>query len=249
MVSLSDRFAGADERDASVSSAGVIEDAWLTGLFGRPVSRVEPGGDVSSLPSPGFAYAKVPGENVAEVSRLEAAGFRVVDVNMTFSRAGGGIQPPSAPVVRVDAATAPAVLDIAGSCFRYSRFHLDPLVDDVLAHRIKREWVRSYAEGRRGHSLWAALDGAKPAGFLAVITTEAGGKRQAVIDLIGVAGDKQGRGFGRDLTRFFVREFAAYDELLVGTQAANAPSMRLYESCGFRVSRAAYVLHRHSEGR
>lgn len=249
MVSLSDRFAGADERDASVSSAGVIEDAWLTGLFGRPVSRVEPGGDVSSLPSPGFAYAKVQAADIAEVSRLEAAGFRVVDVNMTFSRGGGDAPAPVAPIVRVDAATVPDVLDIAGSCFRYSRFHLDPRVDAALAGRIKREWVRSYAEGRRGHSLWAALDGGKPAGFLAVLTTESGGKRQAVIDLIGVATANQGRGLGRDLTRFFIREFAGCDELLVGTQAANAPSMRLYESCGFRVSRAAYVLHRHSEGR
>lgn len=248
MVSLADRLAGSDDR-ARVSAPGVVEDAWLTGLFGRPVSRVEPGADASSLPSPGFAYAKVPVEDVAEVSRLEAAGFRVVDVNMTFSRAGGEIAAPAAPVVRVDAATAPAVLDIAGSCFQYSRFHLDPCVDDELAGRIKREWVRSYAEGRRGHSLWAALDGGKPAGFLAVLTTETGGKRQAVIDLIGVAKANQGRGFGRDLTRFFIREFAAYDELLVGTQAANAPSMRLYESCGFRVSRAAFVLHRHAGGR
>lgn len=248
MVSFADRLAGSDGR-ARVSAPGVIPDAWLTGLFGRPVSRVEPGADVSSLPSPGFAYAKVPVADVAEVSRLEAAGFRAVDVNMIFARGGGDAPAPVAPVVRVDAALAPAVLDIAGACFRYTRFHLDPCVDDALANRIKREWVRSYAEGRRGHSLWAALDGGRPAGFLAVLTTEAGGKRQAVIDLIGVAASHQGRGLGRDLTRFFIREFAAYDELLVGTQAANAPSMRLYESCGFRASRSAYVLHRHAGGR
>lgn len=229
-----------------MSGPVVAADAWLSGLFGRPVSRVDPGADVSALPIGGFAYAKVPVGDVAEVSRLESAGFRVVDVNMTFSRERGGSPPPATAVSRVDASTAEAVLDIAGSCFRFSRFHLDPLVDDALAHRIKREWIRSYVEGRRGHSLWTVLDAGKPAGFLAVLTTDAGGKQAAVIDLIGVAAASQGRGFGRDLTRFFVREFAAYDELLVGTQAANAPSMRLYESCGFRASRAAYVLHRHS---
>lgn len=229
-----------------MSAAGVSADAWLTGLFGRPVSRVDPGADVSSLPSPGFAYAKVPVSDVAEASRLQAAGFRVVDVSMTFSRERGGAPPPATAVARVDASSAAAVLDIAGSCFRFSRFHLDPLVDDALAHRIKREWIRSYVEGRRGHSLWAVLDAGKPAGFLAVLTAEAGGKRQAVIDLVGVAAGSQGRGFGRDLVRFFVREFSSYDELVVGTQAANVPSMRLYESCGFRAARAAYVLHRHS---
>lgn len=229
-----------------MSGGGVAADAWLTGLFGRPVSKVDSGADLAALPPSGFAYAKVPVGDVAEVSRLEAAGFRVVDVNMTFSRERGGSPPPAAAVTRVDATTSGAVLDIAGSCFRYSRFHLDPLVDDALAHRIKREWIRSYVEGRRGHSLWTVLDAGKPTGFLAVLTSENGGKKQAVIDLIGVSTASQGRGFGRDLTRFFVREFAAYDELLVGTQAANAPSMRLYESCGFRAARAAYVLHRHS---
>lgn len=246
MVSHADRRLGPE---AHQRVSGVAADAWLSGLFGVPVSRIEPGADVSTLPSPGFAYAKVPVENVTEVARLEAVGFRVVDVNMTFSRAGGEITAPVAPVVRVEPSTAPAVLAIAGSCFRYSRFHLDPAVDDALAHRIKREWVRSYAEGRRGHSLWAVFDGGNPAGFLAVLASEADGKRRAVIDLIGVAAASQGRGFGRDLTRFFIREFSAYDELLVGTQAANAPSMRLYESCGFRASRAAYVLHRHAGGR
>lgn len=232
-----------------MSAGGVSSDAWLTALFGLPVSRVEPGAPaeaLSALPAPGFAYAKVRAADAAEVARLEGLGFRVVDINMTFERAGGDAPAPTAPVVRVDAALVPEVLDIAGSCFRFSRFHLDPKVDDALAHRIKREWIRSYAEGRRGHSLWAALDAGRPAGFLAVLTVEQGGKRRAVIDLIGVAERAQGRGFGRDLVNFFAREFAGYDALAVGTQAANAPSMRLYESCGFRAAGAAIVLHRHS---
>lgn len=233
-----------------MTGTGVSADAWLTGLLGRPAHRVEPGAPASALaalPSPGFAFVKVPAGDVAEVTRLEAAGFRVVDVNMTFSRKPGRSAEPASRVVRVDAATAPAVLDVAGSCFRYSRFHLDPAFGEALAHRIKREWVRSYVEGRRGHSLWAVLDGARPAGFLAVLAGESGGRRQAVIDLIGVATSEQGKGFGRDLVRFFVNEFSASsDELLVGTQAANVSSMSLYESCGFRAARAAYVLHRHA---
>lgn len=226
-----------------MSAPDVSADAWLAGLFGRPVHRVEPGAELSALPAGGFAYAKVPVSQVAEVARLEAAGFRVVDVNMIFSHEAGKGPAPAAPVVRVDSRLAPLVLDIAGSCFRYSRFHLDPRVDDALAHRIKREWIRSYVEGRRGDSLWAVLDGGEPAGFLAVL--KSGDK--AVIDLIGVAAGRQGRGFGRDLVRFFVNAYSgASAGLLVGTQAANAPSMKLYESCGFRAASAAYVLHRHA---
>jgi hypothetical protein len=35
--------------------------------------------------------------------------------------------------------------------------------------------------------------------------------------------------------------------MIVGTQAANPDSLRLYENLGFRVSGASYVLHLHSE--
>jgi hypothetical protein len=35
----------------------------------------------------------------------------------------------------------------------------------------------------------------------------------------------------------------------VGTQAANAPSVRLYESLGFRFRDAQFVLHHHGHGR
>ena len=34
-------------------------------------------------------------------------------------------------------------------------------------------------------------------------------------------------------------------ELRVGTQAANVPSVRLYEPLGFSLASAAYVLHLH----
>jgi GNAT superfamily N-acetyltransferase len=65
-----------------------------------------------------------------------------------------------------------------------------------------------------------------------------------------VATSSQGKGLGRDLVRFFINHFSgASAGLLVGTQAANAPSMNLYESCGFRAAGAAYVLHRHAGGR
>ena len=36
--------------------------------------------------------------------------------------------------------------------------------------------------------------------------------------------------------------------LRVGTQAANTPSVRLYESLGFRLSQAQFVLHHHGRG-
>lgn len=145
-------------------------------------------------------------------------------------------------MARVTLAEAPAVLDIAGSCCRYSRFHLDPRVPDEKAHLVKRRWVENYAACKRGDGLYAVFEGAKPAGFLAVIVSGS----QAVIDLIGVDAASQGRGFGRDLVRFFVAEYGGrFAELAVGTQVANVPSLRLCESCGFSVTKTSLVLHRH----
>jgi hypothetical protein len=45
---------------------------------------------------------------------------------------------------------------------------------------------------------------------------------------------------------FFVDEYAPQcDVLQVGTQAANVPSMRLYEKASFSVVKTSYVMHMH----
>ena len=219
-------------------------DPWLAEVLGRPVYAVDhPVGDAP----PGFYYAKVPVHEVERVREHTEDGFSVVDVNVTLVREPG-TDPPPAPVsvgpARPD--QHGALLGIAESCFRYSRFHLDPRIPDELADRVKREWVRSYLERRRGVELLAAVDEGSPVGFLAVL--ERDGAR--LIDLVGVSAEAQGRGFGSALVAAFVARHAADGRrLLVGTQIANVPSLRLYSAHGFSVDSSAYVLHRHVEGR
>lgn len=219
------------------------EDPWLAGVLGRPVYAVDDGtgGD-----APGFYYAKVPVDDVARVRALAPHGFGVVDVNVTLARGGTmRTRPAAASVEPARPEHHDALLEIAGSCFRYSRFHLDPEIPDELAHRVKREWIRSYVEGARGLELLAALDGGSPVGFLAVLERE--GAR--VIDLVGVASAAQGSGVGSALVSAFVaRHGADSRDLLAGTQVANVPSLRLYAAHGFSVRSSAYVLHRHVEG-
>ena len=222
----------------------VEQDAWLAEVLGFPVFVVGDDADLGGAEGRALWYAKLDVSRTAEVARLEGQGFRVVDVNVTLQH--GGARAPAAAGIEVGPA-APGeherLVEIAASCFRYSRFHLDPQLPDELADRVKGEWVRSYAEGRRGLELLAARDGERPIGFLAVL--ERGGAR--VIDLVGVDAAKQGRGVGDALVGAFIeRHSEPSDELLVGTQISNRPSLRLYARHGFEIDRASYVLHRHA---
>jgi ribosomal protein S18 acetylase RimI-like enzyme len=249
----------------------IREDGWLAAIVGHPVYRLE--GDLAgagprvaahagSQPA-ALYYARVDTDRVEEVRGLTAAGFAVVDVGVTLGREAREAPPGPGPARPGGAAGgacgAPgairaalpedheAAVAIAARCFRYSRFHLDPRIGRGVADRIKGEWVRSYVRKQRGEALYVALAGGRPAGFLAVLAAETGSRRVRVIDLIGVDAPAQGRGIGEALVRFFVDRYREEcDELRVGTQAANVPSLRLYEKCGFRVVRTQYVLHLHA---
>jgi ribosomal protein S18 acetylase RimI-like enzyme len=215
-------------------------DAWLSGVLGFDAwnATVE---SVDALPGSGpraLQTVKLAATEAAAVGELEARGFRVVDVNVTFERKGFDGLAVSAVAVATPAQHE-ALLRIAGTCFRYSRFHLDPMVPRDAADRVKREWVRSYVEGTRGLELLAA----GTEGFLAVLEAPDGAR---VIDLVGVAANAQRRGVGEALVAAFGSRHGSDGRTLrVGTQVANVPSVRLYEKLGFRIVSASFVLHRH----
>jgi ribosomal protein S18 acetylase RimI-like enzyme len=59
----------------------------------------------------------------------------------------------------------------------------------------------------------------------------------------------QGRGVGSALVQAFVSRWRSKAKSLrVGTQISNAPSLRLYQRCGFWFQDAQYVLHAHRRG-
>jgi len=237
----------------------------MAGIFGYAVFRADLTPDEPKCPpdesyakkvceaaagNRAFCYSKIPVERVDQVAALAQIGFVVVDVNITFERkpASEEAQPTGSPVTIRNCVPAdePAVLGIAERSFVYSRFHLDPAIPVSTANAVKREWVRNYILGKRGDRLLVAEIDGKIAGFLAVLAAEQSGEAIGVIDLIAVGKPFQGHGFGKALVDRFVRSGAGrFSRLVVGTQGANGPSCRLYETAGFRFSRAAYVLHAH----
>lgn len=234
-------------------------DAWLSEVFGYDAFKLNLENDEiidsknvftkGSLPSRGFYYTKVPVHSVTQVGALTNAGFRVIDVNVTFEREPENITINENIIVRdVKPEDKIDVLNIAETSFIYSRFHLDPFVSKELADKIKRDWIANYIRKQRGERLLIAEMEGHPAGFLALLVTN---EKVGVIDLIGVAKNMQGRGVGKRLVQFHINEAVnKYSHLLVGTQIANVSSMRLYQSCGYNISNSTYVLHAHvNEGK
>jgi GNAT superfamily N-acetyltransferase len=219
-------------------------DAWLSKVLGFPVFATGPEGDTPSSGERSLTYTKVPVEATETVFGLTARGFAVVDVNVTLTFGTSQFRHEASSVTVAPARPdhGGALADIAANCFRYSRFHLDPLLPNDLADRVKREWVMNYVRGRRGVELLAATKGDRPVGFLAVLETD----DARVIDLVGVSPDAQRQGVGIALISAFIQRHAPLAaELRTGTQIANVPSLCLYERLGFSISSAAYVLHLH----
>jgi ribosomal protein S18 acetylase RimI-like enzyme len=130
---------------------------------------------------------------------------------------------------------------LAANSFDHSRLHLDPAIPRAVADRSRAEWAGNFFAGRHGdHMIVGESDGAL-AGFAQLLGPSDG---VLTIDLIGVAPPFRRRGIAHTLIAASAN-IAGTQTLRVGTQIANTPSLRLYETLGFRVVESHYVLHYH----
>lgn len=219
------------------------EDAWLGERLGRAAWTVEDSDTAEELAASGtgFFQARVTTGDVARVGALEDIGFRTVDVSVTYRREPGLALPKRAVEVRdAHPDDRAAVIEIAERDYTVSRFHLDPRIADDVAGSIKRDWAGNYFAGARGDRMLVADHDGAVAGFHLVLDTP----DAIVVDLIAVAAAARGRGIASALV-CAVAESEPGRPLQAGTQVANVPALRLYESLGFAIARTDYVLHRH----
>lgn len=243
----------------------ISADAWLGEMMGKPAFRVSPGAGTAAVSndvlealdshnqSGSFYYAKLPTSEVRLAHQFTQRGFFVVDAAVTLevnrvSQLEANRTPPrSISVTESQLSDEEAIVDVAARSFRFTRFHLDPFVSQGVADRIKGEWVRNYVLKKRGDALFIARDNGAPVGFLASLVTGPNDARVAVLDLIGVAPSHQKMHIGPALVNAFIERYRANcKQLIVGTQVANIPSVRLYERMGFSLLKTEYVLHRHT---
>jgi ribosomal protein S18 acetylase RimI-like enzyme len=169
----------------------------------------------------------------------------VVDTALTFDAEGVSAPGDDSRIRFARPDDEKEVRALAGSAFQYSRFHLDPAIPAALAHRIKSEWAGNWFRGARGDGMIVAEDAGRVAGFLQLLWR---GER-LVIDLVAVDPASRARGLARAMIGCAAKRGTGDARrpaaITVGTQAANIPSVRLYESLGFRLRGSQYVLHHH----
>ncbi len=239
-----------------MESVSLVKDAWLGDMLGKPAYHVRfgagecgPGrlaqalGALNAAPEV-FLDAVVDAGQAAKARLCEDAGFRLVEASV---RLEGAPHPAGARDAQSGAQLRPAqagdraqVEAIAGHCFRGSRFHADPLIPRELADALKARWAGNFFTGQRGDAMTVAQAEGRVAGFLLALHRP----DVMVIDLVAVDPEFRGRGLGAALVRAAHAQ-SGLPGLAVGTQAANAPALALYQSLGMRVRSLAFVLHHH----
>lgn len=238
----------------SPTNCEIVPDSWLGERLGKPAFRLRASSHFdldwwrSQVAGPAFYDVRVPCDWIDLVRSLCQAGFVVVDAPILLESGN----PPShtrtnLTITLVEPSDRISIVELASEAFRYSRFHLDPSIPNATASQIKADWAANCCDGRRGDRVWVARQNSRVVGFLASLVSNDLEDTIATIDLVAVDPSCQGQGIGRALVTTFMDHYHNRCNVFqVGTQAANLPALRLYQSLGFKIARTQYLLHYHA---
>jgi GNAT superfamily N-acetyltransferase len=236
----------------------VQEDIWLSGILKKKAYRANLSENVpmdmgntgqllfsqlSDLDFPIFCYIKMNVNEITSIKLIESAGFNLIDTNIVFQK-----------VCRADFKDAEdfdiffaseihrkGVAAIAENSFEFSRFHLDDKISNHVANEIKHEWALNYFNRSRGDRMVIAMKKGRVIGFLQLIFY----REKLIVDLIAVDKQIRKKGVAKKMIEFAQHHLEQFETIQVGTQIANIPSMRVYDSLGFKIVSADYIFHLH----
>jgi GNAT superfamily N-acetyltransferase len=191
-------------------------------------------------------FSRISPQKIDHIQYLEKEGFFLVDTNVAFEKYTSPHADDDANLCHLyfaESKDEKETVSLAKRSFSYSRFHLDPSFSKETANKVKVEWVRNYFNGQRGDALIVARVHENIAGFLQLIYRSDG---VLIIDLIAVDEAYRRKGLAGTMIRFAEKSCGDFKVIHVGTQIANVPSLKLYESLGFRVTSAEYIFHYHN---
>jgi ribosomal protein S18 acetylase RimI-like enzyme len=187
---------------------------------------------------------KVPTDQVAAVSYLERLGFGVVETLMTLTKefVGAGTPTTGVEVGFAEPEDEAGVRALAGSSFRYSRFHMDPQVENAMADRFKEAWAGNFFCGKRGDYMVVARAEGEVAGFLQLLKRD----NVLMVDLIAVGEGFRRRGIAAGMMDYAQQKVKGVRFMQVGTQVANMGALACYQKAGFTALASTYALHYHN---
>ena len=134
---------------------------------------------------------------------------------------------------------AEACSNIAQNCFIHDRYHTDKYLDNKIADHSKYAWAQNNILGRGDTSFVAELEN-QIVGFISCLREA----KTAIIDLIGVSTEAQGKGIGTILVKAVISHYAnSVSTIKEGTQTNNEASIKLYNSTGFKKVDEAITFH------
>jgi ribosomal protein S18 acetylase RimI-like enzyme len=174
-------------------------------------------------------------ENLDEIWALEATGFELMDVVVTFARSVAPVAAvPTWPDLEVKEATDDTFEVIALEMVEDpwgSRYEADPAYDPARVRRLRRQWLTNSYRGRAAAFFVGIID-ERAAGYVTCVLHDHTGEGE--LELVGTLPEFRGR---RVATRVIERALAWFGErcrvVTVRTQATNIAAANLYERAGF----------------
>ena len=198
-----------------------------------------------------FLSTRLPEGALAALHAVEAAGFRIIESFLTFSRKAGGEIPfeggSDFHIRLAQPDEMETVASIAYRAFQSFRLRVDPQIPESRARHSRREWVRNGFKGR-AEAIYVAEIENRLVGFV-LLRSKTDTEKTGEIELIAVKPGFHGRGIGKALVARAIRHYQGKtSELQVGTQAKNLRAIQLYTRMGFSIVHSEFSFHRHSDG-
>lgn len=241
-----------DPGAAAGRAAGVRHEPFDSELLGVRVGRVETapglsGRDLAAL-LPGVAERarqdgfdqlihRVPASSFEDIWALEAAGFLLMDIGVTFGRRfDGPVEATKTPTgVDIRPATPDDIEQLLETMLDVpwgSRYEADPAYARAAVQRLQARWLRNSLAGRADHVLVGIIEG-RAAGYVTCRFMDEHGERIGEIDLVGTVPAFRGRGVAAAIVDRALAWFSSRVALVtVRTQATNTVAASVYERSG-----------------
>ena len=237
--------------------SGSVGGLWGQGSYGEQCQRLEIVIEacIADAEARGvcFLSTRLPEGGLAALHAVEAAGFRIIESFLTFSRKTEGEIPfegkSDCHVRLAHPGEMEKVALIAYRAFESFRLRVDPQIPDSRARHSRREWVRNGFKGR-AEAIYVAESGNRLVGF-ALLRSKIGAMNKKIgeIELIAVEPKYHGRGIGKALVAAAIQYYRGEASgIQVGTQAKNLQAVGLYTRMGFSIVQSELSFHRHSDG-